>query len=313
MVSIVRSLYAKTEAVYGTPEVLTNADYLLVYDLQAPPLEADTLATSFDRGVGGGTKTYAVKRRRTFSFKTQLFGSGAAGTAPKWMQITGWCGMTVPAITAGVKAEQTFTALTGNYGSATLAAYRGGYRRRGTGARGEIVAISFELNKYPELEVNMAAIIPAGALEDAVAVAGAIDLAQFRNPLEVSAPNTEMLIDGYEVNLRSFVLKANNSANFRSGTKNNEVLLARHLATFTAVIDVTDPAAKDYLLTLAADAEVPMLLTHGVVAGEIIKLSLPKAQIQAVADGEDGEAALYTLTGQANITNGGDDVIITAQ
>lgn len=313
MVSTVRSLYAKTEAVYGTAEVLTNADFLLVYDLAVPPVDNDTLATAFDRGVGGGTKTYAVNRRRTFSFKTQLFGSGAAGTAPKWMQILNWCGMTVPALTAGVKAEQTFTPLTGNYGSATLASYRGGYRRRGQGARGEIVGISFELNKYPEMEFSMAAILPDGPLEDAVLVAGAIDLAPFRNALEVSAANTEVLIDGYEVNLRSFVGKANNSANYRSGTKNNEVLLARHLFTFTAVIDVTDPAAKDYLATLAADAEVPFLITHGVGAGEIIKLSMPKAQIQSVADGEDGEKALYTLTGQANITNGGDDVIITAQ
>jgi hypothetical protein len=312
MVSIVRSLYAKTEAVYGTAEVLTNADFLLVYDLQVSALDNDTLATSFDRGVGGGTKTYAVNRRRTFSFKTQLFGSGAAGTAPKWMQILGWCGMTVPAITAGVKAEQSFTPLTGNYGSATLAGYRGGYRRRGQGARGEIVGISFELNKYPELEVSMSAILPNGPLEDAVLVAGAPNLAPFRNPLEVSAANTEVLVGGYEVNLRSFVLKANNSAAYRSGTKNNEVLLARHLATFTAVIDVTDPAAKDFLATLATDAEEELKITHGTVAGEIITLTLPKAQIQAVADGEDGEKALYTLTGQANITNGGDDVIIAA-
>ena len=313
MVATVRSLYAKTEAVYDTAEVLTNADFLLVHDLSVSALDNDTLSTSFDRGVGGGTKTYAVNRRRTFSFKMQLFGSGAAGTAPKWMQVTSWCGMTVPALTVGVKAEQTFTALTGNFGSATLAGYRGGYRRRGKGARGEIVSISFELNKYPELEVSMAAILPDGALEDAVQVAGAIDLAPFRNPLEVSAANSEVLVDGYEVNMRSFVGKANNSANYRAGTKNNEVLLERHRFTFTLVIDVTDPAAKDYLATLAADAEVPILITHGVVAGEIIKLSMPKAQIQAVADGEDGEKALYTLTGQANITNGGDDVILTAQ
>lgn len=313
MVSTVRSLYAKTEAVYGTAEVLTNADFLLVHDLQVSALENDTLATAFDRGVGGGTKTYAVKRRRSFSFKAQLFGSGAAGTAPKWMQILSWCGMTVPALTVGVKAEQTFTALTGNFGSATLAGYRGGYRRRGIGARGELVGINFELNKYPEIEVAMSAILPSGPLEDAVLVAGAIDLAPFREPREVSAANTEVLVDGYEVNMRSFVGKASNSANFRSGTKNDEVLLARHLFTFTLVIDVTDPAAKDYLTTLAADAEVPIVITHGVGAGEIIKLTMPKAQIQAIADGEDGEKALYTLTGQANITNGGDDVIIAAQ
>lgn len=313
MVSTARTLFAKSEVTYATPQALAIADFLLVYDLNVSPIEGDALSTAYDRGVGGTTKTYLVNRHRVFSFKMPLCGAGAAGGTTKWQEVLSWCGMTPPAVTAGVKSEQTFTPLTGNFGSATLAGYRGGYRRRGIGARGELVGITLKLNKYPELEVSMRAILPDGAAEDAVAIAGNIDFAPFRDPKEVNPYNTEVLIDGYEVNMRSYVGKAGNAANFRSGTKNPEVLLARHGFTFTMVIDVTDPAAKDYLATLVSEAEVPILITHGVGAGEIIKVSHPKAQITALADGEDGEKALYTITGQANIANGGDDVIITVQ
>ena len=81
-------LLAKIESTYGTdPTPVGGSDAIQVTNLEVAPIEADNVqAAAFQGFIGNSTRgTLVANKRVSVTFDVELAGSGAAGTAPAYM------------------------------------------------------------------------------------------------------------------------------------------------------------------------------------------------------------------------------------
>lgn len=312
MVDAIKVVVAKKEVTYGTdsgPTVGANA--ILTRNFSAKPIEADRLERPLDRGTYGANPSATSNERRTCSFEVEMAGSGAAGTAPKWMELLEACGMAPAALTAATKAEQKFALVSAAKGSLTLHDWVGNQLRKGVGARGTY-SIDFTAGAYPFLQLNMTAMVPA-ATPFSVSSPGAADFTSWKKPVEVNSDNTAVLLDGYAIIMRSLRLDANVTVGMRNLVGSRSVNLGNHQVSGQLVIEAPSTAAKDYIATLRTDALVALAVTHGLVAGNIIELAAPKLQITDITESVEDDKLMWTLAVTATVDAGADDLTITAK
>lgn len=141
----------KKETTYGTDAVPVAADVILVkevkFEVVTNPLDRDILDASlsrFDHVLG---LTYAK-----LNFKTELKGSGTAGTAPEWGPLIQACSFTetiVPIISVTYIPNSDV-----NPASCTIYFNADGMRHRMTGCRGTF-KLSAKANNYAEMEFEI--------------------------------------------------------------------------------------------------------------------------------------------------------------
>ncbi len=106
-----KTFSAKKETTYATdaaPTLAANA--VLSRNLTGTPIAVDRNERNRDRAVRGRSKDAPTNARQTITYDLEIAGSGAAGTAPAWMEHLEACGMAAPVLTAGQNAEQRFAA-----------------------------------------------------------------------------------------------------------------------------------------------------------------------------------------------------------
>ena len=107
MVDWVAVVLAKKEGVYGADAAPTAAaNGILTRNFQGKPVDVDQVNRNLDSGAYGARASKPSNERRTFSYEVEIAGSGAAGTAPAWMELLEGCGMAAPDLTAGTSAVQ---------------------------------------------------------------------------------------------------------------------------------------------------------------------------------------------------------------
>ncbi|MFH2098173.1 MAG: phage tail tube protein, partial [Pseudomonadota bacterium] len=125
---------AKVESVEGTAETLTATEAILAggwefdpeIEMQERPAVSASLS-SFAKVAGG--------RKVKISFKTELKGSGAAGTAPEVSALLQACGLS-ETISAGVSVA--YAPASSSIPSITIGAYCDGKRYLAAGCRGNV-------------------------------------------------------------------------------------------------------------------------------------------------------------------------------
>lgn len=312
MVDAVKVVLFKKEGTYATdsnPAVGANA--ILTRNFSAKPIEGDRLERQLDRGTYGANPSATSNERQTRSFEVELAGSGAAGTAPRWMELLEACGMAAPALTAGIKAEQKFALVSAAKSSGTMYDWFGNQLRKGVGTRGTF-SIDFTAGAYPFLQLNMTSLIPA-ATPYSVAAPGAADFTAWKGPLEVNTDNTAVLLDSYGVIMRSLRLDAGVQAGIRNLVGSRSVNVGNHAATGQMVIEAPSIATKDFIQALRVGSLVPLSVIHGTVAGNIIELAAPKVQITDITESVEDDKLMWTLALTATVDAGADDLTITAK
>lgn len=303
-------LLLKKETTYGTdaaPVAATDAFLTRNYDL-GPPVEVDVLERNLDLPTTGGRKVAITRHRRTMRFEVELAGSGTAATAAKWGRLLEACGMSAAAsLTTPTRCEQKFAAAP--FSSLTAYEHFGSERGKGVGARGTFGA-NFTAGEYPFLRLEYTMLLPATTPFD-TAAPGTPDLTAQKDPVEVNTANTTFSLDGYAALLRSLDFEAGIEVVRRILVGADYVNLGDHAITGTLVIEAPNIASKDYLSTLRSGSEIALALQHGTVAGNIIKLDMPKVQITGISRGNEDGVVMYTMQFRANVNTGYDDILFT--
>lgn len=311
MVDDVKVLAAKKEGVYGTdaaPTLAANA--ILTRNFRTKPLQVDQIERNLDNAGYGATKSAPSNKRQTVSFEVELAGSGAAGTAPRFMELHEACGMAAPVISAGVSAEQKPGLPTVAASSLTLHHWKSDQRRRAVGARGTF-SLDFTAGRYPFSALNLTALLAAVPFDKSAPAAA--DFSDFIEPLEVNTTNTDFLLDGYAAILKSWRMDMNVNINVRNLVGANYVNRGNHSARCRIEIEAPDIATKNYLASLDSGDVIEQELDHGTVAGNILEIRTPQLQIVDIDEGEEDDKVMWTIDAIATVIAGADDFSITAK
>jgi hypothetical protein len=303
----------KKEGVYGTdaaPTIAANA--VLTRNFSREPLVVDKLERNLDLPTRGRVKTANSARRTTFSFEVEAAGSGAAGTAPGWMEILEACGMAAPTITAATRAEQRFAAEGAALSSLTEYDWLGDQRSRAFGCRGTF-GFDFTAGQYGVFKFDMQGLVPASPVVDNTAVGGVPDLTRWKDPLEVTTANTAFTLDGHALVLKQFTAEANAEVKYRNLVGANYIQRGDHAMTGRIVGEAPLVGTKNYFTTLDVGAEVVVQLIHGVGAGKIVQVDASYLEILKIVRSVEDDKIMLDMTVGFNIRTGQDDLLITAK
>lgn len=314
MTDMTKVVTAKKEATYGTAADATlAANAILTRNFSTKPVEVDRLDRNLDNRSFGAVPSSPGNERQTITYEVELAGSGTAGTAPAWMELLEGCGMAPPVLTAVTKAEQRFSAITAAPSSLTHIHWIGDQRRRSVGGRGTF-SMDFTAGAFPFLSFNFTALLASASPFD-VGAPGPSTLTRWKGPVECNVNNTTVLLDGFACIARSIKIDANVPITLRNLIGSRYTRRGNHKATARLAIEAPSMAVKDYLATLRSGALVPMLATHGIVAGNIIEVSAPQAQIIDIAERDEDGVQMWDvdLSLTTSIGAGADDLILTAK
>ena len=312
MVDWVASVLAKKEAIYGTDSVPTGAaNGILIRNFRGKPVDTDRLERNLEAPSYGAQPGAPSNERRTMSYEVEIAGSGAAGTAPAWMELLEACGMAAPVLTAATDAKQQFAPAGAAATSLTQYDRISDQLRKMVGSVGTFT-FDFTAGAYPFFDFTWLGMIPA-VTPFSKSAPGAIDLTRFQQPLEVNTDNTEILIDGFAANLRSWRSDAGVTTAMRNLVNSRYVRRGNHRFTSTAVIEAPDIATKDYVQTLRVGSRVPWALTHGTVAGNIIEMASAKVEITDITESKEDDILMWTIAMTHTVDAGALDLLITAK
>lgn len=314
MVDTTKVIFRKKEAVYGTDAVPTGAaNAALTRNFTTKPIVTDRLARNLDRPVRGRTKDAATNARQTFGYELEVAGSGAAGTAPAWMEDLEACGMAAPVIAAGASATQRFAAIGTPLSALTAYHWHGNQKRIGLGARGTF-SWDFTAGALPFVKLDFTAMLPAGVdagMSDAAP--GAIVLDQWKDPLEINTENTDFTLDGYAANLRSWTGDVGAEVKARNLVGANYIVRGNHAITGRLLIEAPTLASRNYFRTLRTGAEITVQMIHGLVAGAIVQWDGAHLQITDIDLQEEDDTLMLAIGYGMNVGTTNDDLVITAK
>lgn len=313
MADTFKTILFKKETTYGTDAApTTGANAVLTRNFSAKPIQVDQLDRPLDLPTRGRRRSTPTNRRSTMRYELELAGSGAAGTAPAWMEHLEACGMAAPALTATTKAEQKFAGVGALLSSGTCHHWMGGQRTRVTGSRGTF-GLDFTAGRIPFASLDMMGTLPANPAVDATAPTGNPDFTRWQEPLEVNTANTDFLLDGYAAVLKRLTYAANAEVRPRNLVGANYIQRGNHAGGGQIEIEAPGLAAKNYFSTLDLGSQIAVQLVHGTVAGNIVQLDGAFLQILDIDRAEEDEVMMLTISYGLNISAGQDDLLLTAK
>ncbi|MCO5110010.1 MAG: hypothetical protein M9929_04085 [Burkholderiaceae bacterium] len=300
-------LLAMKQPAKGTPAAPTpGANAILCRGLMPQPIKGKFVERNLLSGSKGNQGALFASGHRVFEFEVELAGSGAAGTAPKFSQLLLGCDM-AETITAATSAVYQPHGDEGDY--ITLFAYMDGILFKMSDAKGTW-SLSMNAEEIPALKFTY--IGKYHPVEDAVFPSG-ISFAGFQQPLTVGDDNTGTFsLDGLDLATKSFSLDLANQVAWRDLINQSGVRSPDRKATASAVFEMTKVATKDWASNVVTGTVMPLEIVHGLVAGNIVGISLPKLQFNQEPSLSDlDKTAMLNANFAVMPDAGNDEVVLT--
>jgi hypothetical protein len=299
----------KTETTQGTPATLAATDFMLAEDVQLKP-SVEMLDRNYYRSSLSPIASIAGKRLYDLTFKTEIKGSGTAGTiyAPLDACLQA-CGFTSTA-SAGVSVTYALTSAAASanfYGpgkSATFEVYKDGIKHIIAGALGNLKG-SVEVTKYGYAEFTMKGLYAAptdasaptqtySSVKPAVVVSASLSLAG------LSAIATKLDFDlGNEVVERPSLSATTGILGF---------LISGRKPKGSCDPEAETIATHPFWANLLASTEASSSIVIGATAGNIVTITMPKTQYTDAPYGDRSGILTFEVGLQFN-QNAGDDEI----
>lgn len=308
MAGTTKVILVKKESSYGADSAPDATNAILTRNFQSNPVQVDRLERNLDVPTRGVSKAAVSGRRGSSSYEVEMAGSGAAGTAPAWMELLEGCGMGAPTLTATTKAEQKFGAVGTPLSSLTEWHWKDNQKRVKNGVRGTF-GMTWTANAYPFLRLNWLGLIPAAPVVQATPLVP--DFTAWQDPVELNIDNSVFTLDGYAAPLRELTIDAEANVALRSLVGQRYINKANHALNFRAVVEAPDIGTKNFWSMLGS--LVPMHVANGIGAGNIVQLDSANAQILAIEEAEEDDVLMLNITGQLVVVAGSDDLLITAK
>lgn len=286
----------------GTPGVGANA--ILCRGFVPQPIKGQVAERNLIKGAKGNQGGIFHGEHRVFEFEVELAGSGAAGTAPKFSPLLLGCGL-AETITAVTSAAYQPSAGVGSY--ITLFGYLDGVLFKLTDALG---SVSWTVNSE-DIPVQKFTFIGAyEAMTDVTLPTGMV-YTGFTKPLTVGKVNTPTFtLDGIALVVKSFGVDLGNQVSWRNWIGDSGAQNPDRKPMGSAVFELTSVATKDWGETCRLGTEMPLVLEHGTVAGNICRLAAPKLQISAEPTISDDNGTVMLSCNFNVIPDAGNDELV---
>lgn len=300
------AVLAKIETVYGTDAVPTGAaNAMLVRNAQINPLSVEAQARDLQRPFLGNSEDIVGAFYGSMSFEVEAAGAGAAGTVPKYGVLLRGCGM-AEVVTAAT--DVTYTPVSSAFESLTMYFNLDGVLHKFTGARGNV---GFRGNNR---EATLWTFNFTGLFKPVTdAVLPSVDYSGFIKPLALNTANTPTFslhgVTGAAAVLRNISLDLANQVNYRNLVNSEMVQILDRKPVGTIEMEATNMATKNWWNAVRDSTTGVLQLIHGTVAGNIIEINAPAAQITAPTYSDFEGAAMMSGGLKLQPTSAGNDEI----
>lgn len=302
-------LLAKQEVTFNvdpTPTPVANS--ILVRGFTPQMITAEFVERNNIRGYKGNFGSLSVGVHRSFEFEVELAGSGAAGTAPKWGPLLMACGFseTIVAVTSA-----TYAPISTGDTTVTLYGYLDGLLFKMTGCKG---TVSFEFNAKAIPVMKFKFIGEYSAATDTTFPTGMV-FTGFQKPLTVGKVNTPTLsFQGFSAVAQALSFDVANALIWRDLIGAAGPHSPDRKPTGSITMELPTVAAANFGEIARLNTEGSLQLIHGLVAGNIIQVDMPKTQLtSAPTISNDNEIAMVGVQFSINPNAGNDEVIIVAK
>ena len=295
----------KKEVTYGVDPTPTAA--MLTRDFSLRPAESRNIARNLDKPGFGATPDLISGMHVATSFKVDAAGSGAAGTALAFAEMIMATGHS-QTLTASTKAE--YKPVSSAFDSGTLYAHKGGILAKTVGWRG-----SLGLDLSP-------ANVPSFSFDGQGLYMAHTDTANpsasftaFKTPVPVEKANSLIsTFNGLAIELVALNCNFGQEVIYRNYPNLETVNITGRKSTATLEFMKKSIASINPPALMKAQTLVPLIVEHGITAGNIIRLDALQCQITAVAEGVADKEETWQLTLSLTPTGAGDDdYLITAK
>lgn len=267
-------LLAKIETAYGidpTPAAATDA--ILAREVALTPMEGSDVSRDLETPWMGNDETLPADLHARLSFRVELAGSGVAGTVPRWGALLRACGC-AQVISAGVSV--TYNPVTDGHESVTFYLWIGGTRYLLRGARGN-ARIEISVSGIPYIVFEFWGLFsqPADVTRVSPTLTG------WPSPQLASDANTPTFTLGAtDFLLRNLTFNLGNTVEPRFLINSEELWITDKAETVEWQMEAVPLATWNPFSLAAARTTVAAVIAHGVGAGRICTLNLPRLQVQ---------------------------------
>jgi len=276
-----RFILAKIESTYGVDAVPTVAnDSVLTTQLSRTIYEGNTVERNLDQSTLGLDEQINTGPYATISFGVEIAGAGTAGDAPPWGYLLRGSGF-AETVDAGVSVE--YDPASDEYDSLTIHYWSDGERQIITGCRG---TVQFMMNAgtLPMMMFTFTGLYQRPTSETIVTP----DPDAFLVPLPVNKRNTPTCtLDSYEAVMQALDVDFANDVTYQNFVNLEEVFLVDRAPAGSVTLLAPRIGTKDLFSLMESDTGViksAFQLVHGTVAGNIITLDAPKAQLSGITE-----------------------------
>ncbi len=298
---------AVAQAGLGVPGAPTKADHAILARTAMPkPLEAEYVKRQLLRGVKGNDGTFVVGEHNSLEFETELAHVGAAGTASPLAPLLLSTGFQ-ETLTPGVDAVYQLTSDDSPY--LTLWCYLDKVLFKVEDAWG---TVSFELNPKGVAVAKWRFMGKYVAMSDANVPTDA-DMTAFLKPKPLSKANTPTFtLHGHPAKASAFGIDLANELQWRELLNQSGVSSNDRKPTANCTFELTTVAAKNWAEVARLGTEAAIQMVHGVGAGNIVQLDMPKAQFSADPNLQDVQGhAMLAGRFDLNPNAGNDELVLT--
>lgn len=302
-------LLAKQEVTAGVDPVPTPAaNSILARGFTPQLINAEFVERNNLRGYKGNFGQLAVGVHRVFECEVELAGSGAAGTAPKWAPLLLACGFN-ETISAGISAA--YQPVSSGEPTITMYGYLDGLLFKLSGAKG---TVSFEFNAKGIPVMKFKFIGEYQTPTDVTMPTGMV-FTGFQQPLTVGKLNTPTFnIHGYAGGCSALGFDVANSLSYKEMINVSGVQSPDRKPTGSATMELPSVAAANFAELTRLGTQASLQLVHGVTAGNIIQVDMPKVQFtSAPTISNDNDVAMVGLGFSINPNTGNDEMVITVK
>ncbi|WP_186137337.1 phage tail tube protein [Burkholderia gladioli] len=291
----------------GVPGVPTGADdAFLVSNVDAKPISAEYVSRDFIRPYYGNSEQLSAAEHAEIDFEIELSGSGEAGTPPKWGRMLIASNFT-ETVTAG---EKVVYAPVSNVVETplTIYYYLDGLLHRITDARGT-VSWDFTVKKVPTMKFHL-----VGAYNPVTdtPLPANTDFSKIMRPKVARTGQTTWSMHAYTGALESATMDVANTLNWASLIGSDDAEITDRKPTGKIVLQLPSVAEKDWWQT-SIDATLGAFnITHGTVAGNIVKIDAPSVQLTNLTYSDQDSKVMLNADMTINPVNGNDELVITA-
>jgi hypothetical protein len=296
-----------TEGTDAAPVVGTNA--LKVLNYRPIFMDAEAKVREIEKAYLGADPVAFAAFKRGASFDMEMAGSGAAATPAPWMVPARLAAMAAPIVNGAISVGQSPDS---SPASGTHWAYLDDLLLKTIGARASM-GFRIEDDEIPRFMFSLLGRAPTTLAE--TAVPGNPTLSGYADPVVASSENTTFTLDGFALPLRSWEMNSNADNQFRSliGPQ-DRVIMRQRPWSGTLVAQVPDLATKDYFSKIRPGTTMVADLVHGITAGNIVEIDVPKLQISGNVDlSEEQGRLMMTLPVTALPNAGNDEVVFTSK